>query len=283
MPKRVIWLLPLFVAANAAPLDESIALFRAKRFAEAQPQLERIVHAEPKNAAACYYLGMTLREGPDSKALAEGLAWLKKAVDFEPNNADYLADYGGTALLLAQKDNSLLAAVRGRDAMEKALRLDPSDTDTRQALFEFYMQAPWPLGSEGKASGHLEAIRQRDPARAAALGVRVKTAAKDYYGAFRACDTLLAANPNDYAALYEYGWCAAVSGRNLERGLGHLQHALTLTPPNPASPTAAKVWCVIGDVQTKVGRREDARAAYETALRLDSTNTAAAAALAKAK
>ena len=267
----------------AAPLDEPLALFQAKRFGEAQPLLERIVTAEPNNAAACYYLGMTLRERTEVKNLEQAVAWLKKAAELEPNNADYLADYGGAALLLAQQKNSFLAAVRGRDAMEQALRLDPTDTDTRQALFEFYMQAPWPLGSAAKASAHLEEIRQHDPMRAAALGVRMRTETRDFDGAFKACEALLATNPDNFGALYEYGWCASVSDRNLERGLAQLRRALTLTPPSPASPSATKIWCVIGDLQAKIGRLTEARTAYETALRLDSANSAAAAALAKIK
>jgi cytochrome c-type biogenesis protein CcmH/NrfG len=283
MQVRIAWLLLFSLTAAAAPIDEPVALLRAKKSNEAESRLRQMVAADPTSATACYYLGMTLRAREEAKDLEEAAVWLKKAAELEPNNADYLADYGGTELLLAQQNNSLIAAVRGRDAMEKALRLDPSDTDTRQALFEFYVQAPWPLGSAAKASAKLEEIRQRDPPRAAALSVRMKTEAKDFDGAFAACDALLAANLNNYAALYEYGWCAAVSGRNLERGLLCLQRALTLTPPSPASPAPTKIWCVIGDVQTKAGRMADARAAYQTALRLDPTNTAAVGALAKIK
>jgi tetratricopeptide (TPR) repeat protein len=283
-PFRIVWLLLPGLAASGAPLDESVALFRSRQFGEAQAKLEQLVAAEPKNAAACYYLGMTLREraGP-TEGLKAALVWLKKAADLEPNNADYLADYGGTALLYAEKHRSITAAIHGRDAMEQALRLDPHDTDTRQALFEFYMQAPWPLGSQAKAAAHLEAIRKSDRARAEALGVRVKTDSRDFDGAFRDCDALLAANPADYSALYEYGGCAARSGRNLERGLGFLQRALTLPPPSPASPNPGKIWCLIGELHAQLGHPDQARAAYESALKFDAADATAAAALAKLK
>ena len=280
---RIFGLLLLGVPALGAPLDEAVALFRAKRYAEAEPQFERVVAADPNNATACYYLGMTLRERGQSKDLESAMTWLKKAVELEPNNADYLADYGGTALLFAEKHRSLGAAVRGRDAIEKALRLDPDDTDTRQVLFEFYMQAPWPLGSTAKAAAQLEEIRRHDPVRAEALRVRVKTDSKDFDGAFRDCDGLLAANPDDYTALYEYGFCAARSARNLDPALRHLQRALTLPPPSPASPTAAKIWSLIGELHTKLGHPAEARAAYEAVLRLDPGDATATAALAKLK
>src|SRR5512140_2750219 len=117
-------LLPLFalgVAAVAAPLDDAIVLYQAHKYPDARAAFEKIAAAEPNNAAACYYLGMTLRHRGDATALDDAVPWLQKAVDLEPNNADYLSDFGGTSLQLAAKNNSLSAATHGRTAMEKAL------------------------------------------------------------------------------------------------------------------------------------------------------------------
>ena len=279
-------LLPLFAlaaAAAAAPLDDAIALYQAHKYPDARAAFERITAAEPNNAAACYYLGMTLRHRGDATALDDAVPWLQKAVDLEPNNADYLSDFGGSSLQLAAKNNSLSAAMHGRAAMEKALQLDPNDLDTRQGLFEFYEQAPWPLGSSAKAAEQLQEIRKRDPHRATALSVRLKTDAKDYATAFKICDELLAKDPADYTALYQYGRTAVVSGENRERGLACLQKCLTLSPPSPASPNHSNVWNRIGDLDEKLGHPGDARTAYETAIRLDPANHQAADALAKLK
>jgi len=270
-------------SALAAPIDDAVALFQARRFDEAEVRLRQITASEPGNPTACYHLGMALRERGGAENLEQAATWLKKAVDLEPQNADYLADYGGTELMLAERNHSFVAAVRGRDAIEKAVRIDPADTDSRQVLFEFYVQAPWPLGSSAKAAAQVEEISRKDPARGAALGVRLKAEAKDFDGAFRVGGDLLEKNPEDYLALYEYGWCAAASGRNLDRGLVCLEKALNLKPPGPASPTAAQIWSVIGDLRMKSGRPALARAAYEASLKLDSANVAAAAGLAKTK
>jgi tetratricopeptide (TPR) repeat protein len=283
--KRVAcaWLLLRVLSLQASPVDDAAALIRTKQFVQAQALLAPIVRAEPDNAAACYYLGMARRENADAAGLAEAITWLKKAAELVPNNADYLADYGGTCLMLAEKDRSPFVAIRGRDALEKALQLDPGDTDSRQVLFEFYMEAPWPLGSSTKATAQLEQIRAHNPARAAALQVRLKTAARNFDDAFQACDALLARNPNDYTALYEYGWCAAQSGRNLDHGIACLQRALTLPPPSPASPTPTKLWSLIATLQLKAKRPAEAKAACATALKLDPNNTDAANQMAKLK
>jgi tetratricopeptide (TPR) repeat protein len=283
MSLRLLAFLSLAAVAAATQVDDAIALYRAKDYPDARAAFEKIVAAEPTNAAACYYLGMTLRHRGDDKALDDALPWLEKAVTLEPNNADYLSDFGGTSLQLASKNTSYTAATKGRDAMEKALKIDPKDLDTRQGLFEFYEQAPWPLGSSAKAAAQVEEIRKLDPDRAAALSVRMKTDEKDYAGAFKICEGLLAKNPNDYTALYQYGRTSSLCGQNLEHGLACLQKVLTLPPPSPASPTASNVWNRIGVIRERLGQTPEARTAYQTALKLEPTNRQAADALSKLK
>ncbi|MEY2881782.1 MAG: hypothetical protein RLZZ15_4162 [Verrucomicrobiota bacterium] len=267
----------------ADPLDNAIALYTAKRYPEARVALEKITAADPRNAAACYYLGMTLRARADTAALDDALPWLEKAATLAPANATYLADFGGTSLQYASKHTSLSAATKGRDAMERALKLDPADLDTHQGLFEFYVQAPWPLGNSAKATAHLDEIRRRDPARATALSVRLKTDAKDFAAAFKLCEDLLAKNPDDYIALYQYGRTAAISGQNIPRALAGLQRALTLPPPSPAAPAPSNIWNRIGNLHEKLAHPAEARAAYETALKLDPANHQAATALTRLK
>jgi tetratricopeptide (TPR) repeat protein len=292
MKARVIFaLLTLCAIAQGAPpafdkvpsLDEAIALFQAKSFPAARSALEVIVKTDPHNAAACFYLGCTLERRGDAHALDEAVPWLERATQLDPNNATYLAEFGGASMELAQKNTSLTAATRGREAMEKAVRLDPTNLDARQGLFEFYEQAPWPLGSSEKAAAQLSEIRKHDPIRAIALSVRMKTDVKDYAGAFRICDALLAKNPDDYIALYQYGRTAALSGDRLVRGVECLKKCLALPPPGPAAPKPTNVWNRLGDLELKLGRTSDARTAYATALQLDPANRQATDALAKLK
>lgn len=273
-----------FAAALAraeTPLDSAVALFKAKQYPAARAALEKITAAEPGNAAACYYLGQTLLRRGDSTALDDAAKWLEKAARLEPRNATYLAAFGGTSLQLASKNTSFSAATKGRDAMEQAIALDPGDLDAREGLMQFYERAPWPLGSSAKAAAQLEEIRRRDPDRATVLGVIGKANAKDYAAAFGICDAVLASKPDNYAALYQYGRTASLSGQNLERGLACLQKCLALSPPGPTSPQPTGVWQRIGVIQEKLGHAAAARAAYEAALKLDAGNKSADDALAK--
>lgn len=270
-------------AMNAASVEEAAGLIQRREFAKAELLLAPLVLAEPNNAAACYYYGMARREGADAKRMSDAIEWLKKAATLAPDNAEYAADYGGACLLLAEMNQSLLMAIHGRDALERALELDPSDLDTRHALFEFYMQAPWPIGSTKKASVHLDKMSRSNPARAAALKIRLKTEAYEFDEAFLESEALLKNNDQDYLALYEYGWCAFRSGHNLERGIECLQRTLSLSAPSPASPTPTKVWYLIGALEHKSGHESNARMAYSRALQIDPTNAPAATALAKLK
>jgi len=268
------------LAHAESEIDHAIALYRAKKYPDARAVLEKIAAAEPANAAACYYLGMTLLHRSEPGALDDAAQWLKKAVQLEPDNPHYLADYGGTELQRANKNRSLSAATDGREAMEKAIRLDPGNLDAREGLMRFYDEAPWPLGSSAKAREQREQIRQRDPERGLVLEVQLKARAKDYAGAFALCDQVLSHTPDNYAALFHYGRTATLCGQNLERGLVCLQRCLKLTPP-PAQPGHAEVWIRLGNIYEQLGRKEAARAAYASALKLNPDNGPAAEALGK--
>jgi tetratricopeptide (TPR) repeat protein len=268
-------------ASAATPFDDAVSLFQAKNYPAARAAFEKIATAEPNNAAACHYLGLVLLRRGDRTALDDAIVWLEKAVKLEPKNATYLADFGGTSLQLANRNRSYGAATRGRDAMEKAIQLDPANLDAREGLLQFYDRAPWPLGSSAKAAAQLEEIRRRDPDRATALSVMAKANAKDYAAAFKICDALLAQKPDDYMALYQYGRTASLAGQNLERGLACLEKCLTLTPPGPASPQPTHAWHRIGVIQEKLAHPADARTAYQAAIKLDPTNRPAVDALAK--
>ncbi|MGH7944508.1 MAG: tetratricopeptide repeat protein [Opitutaceae bacterium] len=284
----VFSLVALVSPAMGAPdetsgFEAALALFKAKRYPEAHTVLERIVAREPKNAAALHYLGRTIIARNDTAAFEEGLVYLARAAALEPDNAAYLGIYGGASLQLAGRTNSLSAANKGRDAMEKALAIEPGYLEAREGLFQFYQRAPWPIGSSAKANVQLEEIRKRDPDLATVLGVGSKVKAQDYAAAFKMCEDVLAKNPDNYTALYHYGRTASISGQNLERGLASLQRCLKSDAPRPASPTHGNAWQRIGNILEQLGRPAEARTAYETALKLDPSNGQASAALAKLK
>ena len=275
----------LVAAARAAtPLEDAIGLYKERKFPEARAAFEKITAEEPKNAAACYYLGMTLVRRGDDKAMEDALPWLEKASALEPTNAHYLADYGGISMSLAGKTKSISAATKGRDAMEKSLTMDPDNLDAREGLMQYYLQAPFFIGgSSSKAAAQLEEIRKRDPKRATMIQLNTRIAAKQFDEAFTLCDEMLAKTPNDFFALFQYSRVALASDRNLERGLECLKKYIALAPT--ASDTAKPViaWIRAGDIQKKLGHLDEARVAYQTALQLQPGNKAATAALAALK
>ncbi len=269
--------------AASAEFDAAVAHYEAQRYPEARAAFEQVATREPKNAAAAHYLGLTWKMRGDTESLEQAVKSLARAVELQPANATYLADFGGTSLQLASRTRSVSAATKGRDAMEKSLTINPDNVDAREGLYQFYTQAPWPIGSRGKAAAHLAEIEKRAPDRATVLQVLAKANAREYAAAFQLCQSVLAKDPENYPALYQYGRTAAVSGQNLERGLTQLKKCLTMPPPAPSSPTHSNAWQRIGHIQEQLKRPAEARTAYETALKLDSSNRQAADALAKLK
>lgn len=269
------------LAHAATPLDEAIALFKEKRYPEARAALEKIATADPTDARACYYLGMTLLRRGDSKAREDALPWLEKAAQLEPRNATYLADYGGTSMLVAEKTRSLGAATKGRDAMEKSLTIDPENIEARVGLWRFYAEAPWPIGSSSKAAAQLAEITKRDPKRAVMVQLDASISAKKFEEAFRRCDELLAKTPDDFFALFQYARVALASGQRLDRGVACLEKYIALASAD-RSGTANLVlaWVRLGNLHEKRGRADDARTAYQKALELQPGEKTAAAALA---
>jgi len=162
------FLIPLVLGAVLradAGMDQAVSLYRARRYGEAEAALEPMAASRPRDAAACYYLGMCLRHGAGGGALDAAVPWLEKAAALAPDNAVYLGDLGGTCLQLADRHRSFSFATRGRAAMEKAIRLDPGYLEAREGLMQFYARAPWPLGSALKARAQAGEILRRDAAR----------------------------------------------------------------------------------------------------------------------
>lgn len=270
-------------ALSAASVDEALTLWKQNKLAETRAAFQAIVAAEPANAPAHYYLGLILLQSGGPKAVDEALPLLEKATTLAPNNADYLAIYGEAALAYAQRHTSLSSAKRGRDALEAALNINPDHLSAREMLYRFYAQAPWPLGSKPKAETHLVELRKRSPNRAMAISFEPQIKTKHFDEIFQTCEDLLAKNPDDGVALFQYGRTAALSGKNADRGIECLQRYIALALKFPDAPSLANAWGRIGNIEQKRGRADEARVAYKKALELEPNNKMTAAALASVK
>jgi tetratricopeptide (TPR) repeat protein len=157
----------LGAGASAGPVDDAVALYRQRRYGEARVALERIAEADPTNAAAFYFLAVTL-EHITPPSLDSARPCLSKAVRLAPDKELYLAEYAGVTMLLADRDNSLGLALEGRDAMARAIAMNPSDLEAREGLMRFCAKAPWPLGDPDRALAQAAEIAKRDPKRGSA-------------------------------------------------------------------------------------------------------------------
>ena len=152
-------------ALAATSLADAVALYKGRHYPEAEAILQPLAAAEPANAGAAYFLGMTLLRAGGPTALDSARVWLGKAVRLRPDDAGYLAQYAGVCLLLADRDSSFSLALEGRDDMSQAITRNPGDIEAKEGLMRFYAKAPWPLGDPGKALALAADIAARDPKR----------------------------------------------------------------------------------------------------------------------
>jgi tetratricopeptide (TPR) repeat protein len=275
-----ILFLGLSLHAHAGALEEALVLYGQKRYPEARQAFEKITASEPNNSAACHYLGLTLRMRGDDRAIEDALPWLAKAAELAPKNAAYLASFGITSMQSAGKTRSLSAATRGRDAVIRAIEIEPDNLDNREALLQFYASAPWPIGSRDKAKEQAEAIAQRNSTRGLFANVLIKTTEKKYDEAITLCEKSIEQTPDFYPALAELGRLTVVSGAQLERGLTALRRCLELEPPF-GQASHALIHYRIGTLYLKLNDKSSARTAFTCALQLDPQLKRAADALAK--
>jgi tetratricopeptide (TPR) repeat protein len=265
------------VAAQATPagraaLDEGIRLMRENQPEKAEKKFEQAIKAEPN--VGLYHL------------------WLGRAV----------GDQAEEASVVRQP----FMARRIKAEFEKAVELDPTLLDARDGLISFYLRAPAVMGgSLEKAREQQRLIAAQDPIRGHSAMVDIALHQKDTVAAERALQAMAAAqpdsvvpvirtgqlqaqrgrtddafatyeaflarHPDDIAVRFQVGRLAAISGAQLPRGERVLRDLLALPdwPTGGSRPSKAAVHFRLGMVQEKSGRKDDARASYETAVRLD--------------
>ena len=256
--------------SNAAILAEASRLVEAQRLPEAREPLENLLRREPKNLEAVLLLGRVYdRTGRRDQTIALLEPWIES----HPDNVRLLGLYAGACMLRAGElgvgFRALRLARRGRDLMERAVVLDPTDIAYREGLVDFYRQAPGLAGgSLAKARAHADAIAAIDPVRGAAWQAAILLQDKKIPEALAACDAALRARPDDYIALFTLGKTVSESGLRLADGEAALRRCLKAVP-RPSEPSHAGVWYRLGRIAEHRKDLPAARAAYEESLRLE--------------
>lgn len=268
-----------------------------------------------QDTAALYARG---REQMRQRNFEAAAATFERCVAAEPNQARFHQWYGralGLSLQYAGLFQAMGSVGKIRTAFEKAVQLEPENVDAREDLAGFYLGAPAIVGGgKDKARGQIEELRRRDAAKAALLEgelalnekrwdeakaafrrsaalapgraepfVRISRLEQQllrWDEAFAALDRALKLEPRNAGALYVLGRAGALSGQRLEQAEAALRTFLTLRldfdDPSPAAGHFR-----LGGVQERKGNVAAARAAYETALRLDPKFKEVRAALSK--
>lgn len=309
-------LLSLFLLSSAwAQTPQDIKSQLDARDKKALLNAEAYAKANPSNAEAWILLTRArLQAGKAESAVASA----EKAVKLAPRSAQshyWLGNAYGSRIGEVGMMSKMSMAPKLRGAFETTVVLDPNNLDAREALLQFYLQAPAIAGGgKDKAQLQVGEIAKRDAARGHLAQAQVHlneqnnaAAVKSYEAAYVAnpgnADVRLAlgiayqqskrwpdafrhfrawtkADPKAGAAWYQIGRTAVLSGLQIEEGIAALQLYLKL-PHAGNEPQNQHAYYRMGQLYAKAGQKAEARAALQSALKLDPGFKDAKAELAK--
>ena len=296
-------LVPVILAGQNSETESGVRLFEAGKFKEAKTVFEPAFKANTRDAAAAFYLGRIAMEERKNDRAAD---YFEAATKLDSKNSTYFLWLGRAYGNEAQDANVLRQpglAKKTKAAWERAIELDPDNLDARTDLIQYYVRAPGFMGgSTEKALDQAEEIRKRNALRGyLELGAiyerekRTADAEKAYLAAskeksdrhvgeyrlgvfyqntgafdkaFELFEAMIAANPNEFGALFQIGKTGAMSGQHLPRAEEALQAYLQTTPGRNDPSLAAAHWR-LGMVYEKRQDKQRAKTEYETAVRLD--------------
>ena len=307
-------LFPFSARSDTASLEAGARAFEAQRYPEALERLSSAVKEEPSNAKAAELYGRALYE---ENELPRAVEWLERATTLDPSSssASYWLGraYGEQAIHGNLVARARLAG-RIRRAFERALELDPDNSDARIGLLEFYLQAPSFMGgSFEKARSLTDDLRRPSVPGASGEGAprRASEAAGPRRRGIRGGDPRLPAKagalplvraqrdrPQGLAlGRREHGktparalmtrWRSTRSAGSrrspagtLERGEASLRRYLEHTPKE-TSRHARRRTSGSAEIEERRGDRDGARREYKSALEIDPGAAGARQALAK--
>jgi len=263
-------------AAEQTPLDRGWDLLRRGQAGEAIIAFQQAVDASPENAAAQHGLGRAAFDAGKTKV---ALRHLEEAARLEPNSAQYVVDLAYGKLSAGEYDLALAAARR-------ALELAPDDPTGHLIVGRALAATGKHDDAVRSLSTYVEAVP--DDLQARLDLARSLTAAGRTEAAIPEVNRFLEAFPDDKSAQHErLQWMQSV-GRSAEaavlystlagkhpdnawflylagianpgeEGVVHLRASVALAPGN------GDAWALLGTYLTKLGRHDEAVAAFEKA------------------
>ncbi|MCU0648955.1 MAG: tetratricopeptide repeat protein [Gemmatimonadaceae bacterium] len=303
---------PMSIPAQSADQQLCDRLATQSTRAQYRPQAEARIASG--GAAADFFRGCLAWDEDKSDA---SIAFFEAATKGANPTSDYFLWLGNAYGVKAQRANVLSQARLARKtkaAFDRAVELDPDNIAARDGLMQYYLQAPGVMGgSMTKADEQARAIKQRNAYRGGFALASIAGRQKDGARAERELRELVASYPDSVDALtslvsvlgqraqwseawraldgakgrsvathprysYATGRLAALSGEQLERGEAALTAYLRL-PPVRGNPSLSGAQLRLGQIYEKMGKPDQAKVAYRTAVTLDPRNEDAKKAL----
>ncbi len=303
----------LTASAFAKTLPEVQAMVESKA-SGSLAAAEALTKATPNDANAWVLLA---RARVQANQAEKAIVAAEKATALAPKNAQafyWLGNAYGSRIGEVGMLSKMTMAPKLRDAFEQAVTLDPALVDARSSLIEFYLQAPGAMGGGiDKARAQATAIAKYDRAKALMGQARIAMHEKKPAEAIKAYEAAYALKPNDtqlkialivgyqkanrwkdaYALTkqwtvdapkqakpwYQLGRLAAESGQYLAEGEAALRTYLKLGRET-GDPEPKHARYRLGQILAKAGRKDEARAELQAALKTDPKFAEAKAALA---
>ena len=289
-------------------------LITDQRYADAKAEVRALLQRNEKDDVALHCMGTVLIESGDSKG---AIQWFEKAIDANDKSSAHhlwLANSLGDQADHTSKIKLPFLARRVKGEFDKAVQLDPTSSDARHGLIEFYAQAPGVMGgSMDKAKEQAREIIKLNAWRGHYEMARLLERDKDIVGAEKDYTTAVAAAPDSTAPYVNLGafyrrqkrWDDALktyeaglqrrpdanglrlniaytinqSGQNLDRGERETRAWLTTAPADAPKLNVATAHYLLGQFAEKAGKKDVAKSEYEQALAIVPTHSDAKRAL----
>ncbi len=232
----------------AQTLSKAEELYRRTDFAASLALLDR----QSSDPATNFLIGRDYFMSGDFRQASE---YIQKAVSSNPTNSEYVDWLGRAYGKRAETSNFISApswASKARQAFERAVVLDPKNSDALSDLFDYYLEAPGFMGGGyDKAAGIAARIAVIDPSEGYYVSSKLAQHRNEYSAAEQHLRQAVAAAPREVGHLINLARFLANQGRTKESDAVFMQ-------AEKSAPDAPQVWFARADTYIKQKRNYDA-------------------------
>ncbi len=186
-PRALAALLLALLSANvlqSQTIRKAEELIRAGALKEARAELDEVIRREPRNAEAHYRLAMLLLAPSFDEGEDEAADLIDRAVELEPENADYQYGKGAVYGVKAQRSGVIkqaFLAPKIKNAFLRATQLNARHVPARIALIQYYRMAPGFMGGDRElADKHTDTLIRVDHITGRIFRARMLEMDKEY-------------------------------------------------------------------------------------------------------